>query len=261
MSAIAMGALIAGVVALGIRNNLTAGPQGRDGGQFVAEIAGPEADAVLRALRVPERREPRPAAGPPPPAPAEEPPPAPALRETPLPAPVAAVPADVAEIRRRKRESPVLVYRRSQGGAGEAAIANLGQGAFGLAGEGFPGAGGATSLEGRLRASSFEPVRAEILEGLDMRILEGTVIACILESAISSIVPGMTLCRTRVPVYSEDGAFELIPAGSRVIGEYQGGGRVGTRPHLRPVAAADHAGRRLGRAGVARRRAARSRRT
>ena len=216
LSALALASLLFAVAALGVRNSLTDEAAPLATGEVVAEITGPEADAVLRALRRP--------AEPDPPAP-----PAPLAPAVPIPAPILlppALPAPVVEedgaLWRRKRESPILVYGRFAG-AGRGVDAGPGIGAGPDPGAGLGVEPAAGSLADRLQAADFPPVRAEVLDGLDSRILEGTVIACILEGAISSALPGMTLCRTRNPVYSETGRFEVIPAGSRVIGEYRGG--------------------------------------
>ena len=229
MSAVAMGALFAGIAALGVRNSLTTGSAADSPGEIVSEIAGPEADAVLRALRQTPQNLP----SEPQPAQAErggepddfwllaaEPP----LVLPPVPQPAMAVDTLEQALWRRKRESPVLVYSRDRlRGERTDGPDTGGFDSPDVLGTGFGDGAQADSLAGRLQASTFAPVQATALDGLDSRILEGTVIACTLESAISSAVPGMTLCRTRIPVYSQNGAFELIPAGSRVIGEYRGG--------------------------------------
>ena len=228
MSAVAMGALFAGMAALGVRNSLTSGSAADSPGEIVSEIAGPEADAVLRALRQPPQNppsEPQPAEA----ERGEEPDVSwllaePSLVLPPVPQPAIAVDTLEQVLWRRKRESPVLVYSRDRfrgersGGPDTGGFDSLD-----ILGTGFEEGAQADSLAGRLQASTFAPVQATVLDCLDSRILEGTVIACTLESAISSAVPGMTLCRTRIPVYSQNGEFELIPAGSRVIGEYRGG--------------------------------------
>ena len=228
MSVVALGSLLVGVAVLGIRNSLNAGSAVEFPDDVVAEIAGPEADVVLRALR---QKAPRDATPEPEPVEeAEDSEPDPELLLPPLPVlPPVPQPATAAEdgqlaLWRRKRESPILVYTRSGSRAGAPGAGETdARGSLFATGAELDVGSGAESLAGRLRPSTREPVRAEVMADLDTRILEGTVIACILETAISSAVPGMTLCRTRIPVYSEDGQFEVIPAGSRVVGEYRGG--------------------------------------
>ena len=226
MSAVALASLLVGVAVLGIRNSLTAGSAVEFPDEVVAEIAGPEADVVLRALRqtvpreVPATQEAEEVEEDPEPDTEWLLPPPPVL--PPIPLPATAAEDEHLALWRRKRESPILIY--SRGGSRTVLTAEEATGA-GLFAAGLEPEGGprTESVAGRLRSPTREPVQAELLAGLDTRILEGTVIACILETAISSAVPGMTLCRTRIPVYSEDGQFELIPAGSRVVGEYRGG--------------------------------------
>jgi len=217
-------ALAAGSAALGLRGSLQTPSETERAPGAVTEIAGPEAEAVLRALRRPP--------APPPPAPAAEPPsppppePAAPPQELPLPAlPLPPLPSSLpepelhSELAQRKRESGLLVWRRSQTSSAESVDA------FDLAGAVLPDVGDSApnALASRLQGRSIESVEAKALDGLDTTVLEGTVISCVLETAISSALPGMTLCRTRTPVFSEDGSFELIPPGSRVIGEYRGG--------------------------------------
>ncbi len=228
MSAVALGSLLAGVAVLGIRNSLNAGSAVEFPDEVVAEITGPEADVVLRALRQTATRDAHPAPEPVAEEEGSEPrtewllPPPPAL--PPLPQPTTEAEDEQLVLWRRKRESPILIYRRGGSQENPSGEAETGvQGSLFVAGAEPDRGLRPESLVGRLRTSTQEPVRAEVLADLDTHILEGTVIACILETAISSAVPGMTLCRTRIPVYSEDGQFELIPAGSRVVGEYRGG--------------------------------------
>lgn len=56
---------------------------------------------------------------------------------------------------------------------------------------------------------------------IDAMIPEGTLIAGLLETAINSDLPGQIRAITSEDVYSFDGRRILIPAGSRLIGEYQ----------------------------------------
>lgn len=79
------------------------------------------------------------------------------------------------------------------------------------------------SLEGRLHASKPERITASYIEGRSHVIHQGTMIGCILETAISSELPGMVKCIVSEDVYSFDGSLKLIPKGSEVTGQYEGG--------------------------------------
>ncbi|KEQ04775.1 type IV secretion system protein VirB10 [Pseudorhizobium pelagicum] len=62
---------------------------------------------------------------------------------------------------------------------------------------------------------------ARRLERLDALVAEGTLIPGILETAINSDLPGQIRAIVSQDVYSFDGRRVLIPAGTRLIGEYQ----------------------------------------
>lgn len=183
----------------------------RHGDFAIGEIAGPDADAVLQALTL------SPPDPPPPPLdpdieellallpPEPLPPPEPDPRELAL-----------EEALERKGESEILVYSAVQDG-GLAAASQLD------AAPALESVGADTELGRRLAPTRVRSGRAERLEDLGARLLQGTLISCVLETAISSAVPGLVACRTRLPVYSGDGSYELIAPGTRILGEYQGG--------------------------------------
>lgn len=63
--------------------------------------------------------------------------------------------------------------------------------------------------------------KASKINRLDAVIPEGTMIPGILETAISSDLPGQIRAITSEDVYSFDGRRVLVPAGSRLLGEYK----------------------------------------
>ncbi|TXR49509.1 type IV secretion system protein VirB10 [Phyllobacterium endophyticum] len=63
--------------------------------------------------------------------------------------------------------------------------------------------------------------KARKIDRIDAMIPEGTLIPGILETAINSDLPGQIRAITSQDVYSFDGRRLLIPAGTRLIGEYQ----------------------------------------
>lgn len=179
----------------------------------IREIAGAQADVVLQAI---QGQQPAP-----PPSEAEAPPREVTLDEVELPfeTPVALEPEgpSAAELAaQRKASSSLLVY------SGNQADSPLEEAAAGLTEFGIAGIAD-TELGRRLVGTDAAGEVAITLTDLDTRILQGTLLSCVLETAISSAVPGMATCRIRVPAYSASGEYAIIPAGSRVIGEYQGG--------------------------------------
>jgi type IV secretion system protein VirB10 len=63
--------------------------------------------------------------------------------------------------------------------------------------------------------------KARQIDRIDAMISEGTLIPGILETAINSDLPGQIRAITPQDVFSFDGRRILIPAGTRLIGEYQ----------------------------------------
>lgn len=86
--------------------------------------------------------------------------------------------------------------------------------------------GGPTPADGlaaRLEATTVDGASAGLLTDPSYFITQGTFLDCVMETAISSDVPGMTACRLTRDIYSTDAKVLLLERGSRVIGEYQSG--------------------------------------
>ncbi|MBV52640.1 MAG: hypothetical protein CL816_01080 [Coxiellaceae bacterium] len=62
--------------------------------------------------------------------------------------------------------------------------------------------------------------KAQMMDHPEWTIVAGEMIPAILETAISSDLPGMVRAVTRYPVYAFKGHRVLIPAGSRLLGQY-----------------------------------------
>ncbi|MFX4581744.1 TrbI/VirB10 family protein, partial [Acinetobacter baumannii] len=58
---------------------------------------------------------------------------------------------------------------------------------------------------------------------IDALVAQGTFIRGVLETAVQSDLPGMVRATVTENVWSFDGRRVLIPAGSRLIGEYKSG--------------------------------------
>jgi type IV secretion system protein VirB10 len=64
---------------------------------------------------------------------------------------------------------------------------------------------------------------AQRMVGLDRLVPQGAIIGAIMETALNSDLPGFARAIVQRDVLSFDGSAVLIPAGSRVIGQYQSG--------------------------------------
>jgi len=65
--------------------------------------------------------------------------------------------------------------------------------------------------------------RARRMTGLDRLIPQGAVLGAVMETALNSDQPGFARALTQRDMYSFDGSAILIPAGSRLVGQYKSG--------------------------------------
>lgn len=115
---------------------------------------------------------------------------------------------------------PSLAERR--GGTGEATSPRdpyLAAMLSGLPASG-PAAPDAATLPAAASATAARP-----LQRPDMLLVRGTHLGCVLQTRIVTDVAGHTACVVTGAVYSFDGRRLLIPAGSRVLGHYEGAPR------------------------------------
>jgi type IV secretion system protein VirB10 len=175
-----------------------------------------------------------------PPAPPEQPPPAPpvapplALPPPPAPEPplAAAPPNDdearrLAELERQRQEEERRRWERLRApqviddNAAAAAAASNGDES------GRAGAGADDDPNRRFLASvssaGVEVARATKNNRIDALVAQGTFVRGVLETAVQSDLPGMVRAVVTENVWSFDGRRVLIPAGSRLIGEYKSG--------------------------------------
>jgi type IV secretion system protein VirB10 len=175
-----------------------------------------------------------------PPAPPEQPPPAPpvapplALPPPPAPEPplAAAPPNDdearrLAELERQRQEEERKRWERLRApqviddNAAAAAAAPNGD-------ESGRAAAGADDDPNRrflasVSSGGVEVARATKNNRIDALVAQGTFIRGVLETAVQSDLPGMVRAVVTENVWSFDGRRVLIPAGSRLIGEYKSG--------------------------------------
>lgn len=117
--------------------------------------------------------------------------------------------------------SPVVVF---DGSAAPAASASAG-GHAGHA-QGSNMLSSATSSSGEVAANSARSTR---IADPSTTVVQGTLIAAVLETAINSDVPGFARAVVSQDVRSFDGAKVLIPRSSRLIGEYKTAPSAGQR--------------------------------
>jgi type IV secretion system protein VirB10 len=77
------------------------------------------------------------------------------------------------------------------------------------------------TLANALGATRTAQVSASLLPDPNMTLTQGMFLDCILQTALSSEVPGMTSCVLARDVYSTNGKVLLLERGSRLVGQYQ----------------------------------------
>jgi type IV secretion system protein VirB10 len=83
------------------------------------------------------------------------------------------------------------------------------------------------SLAGQLQPTVLVGARATVLPHPNMTITEGTLIPCILNTAIDSSAPGFVTCTTQQDSFGTTGTVNLLPRGTKVFGEYRNDMRPG----------------------------------
>ena len=76
---------------------------------------------------------------------------------------------------------------------------------------------------GRVGARQTAVVEATRMANLDRLVPQGAIIGAVMETALDSDLPGFARALVTKDVLSFDGSAVMIPAGSRVIGEYNSG--------------------------------------
>jgi len=75
----------------------------------------------------------------------------------------------------------------------------------------------------RVGTERVEVSQAQRMSGLDHLVPQGAIIGAVMETALNSDLPGFARAIVQRDVLSFDGSAVLIPAGSRIIGQYQSG--------------------------------------
>lgn len=114
----------------------------------------------------------------------------------------------------------------------------------------------------RVGKEDVDVSQATRLTNLDSLVTQGTIIGAVMETALNSDLPGFARAIIQRDVLSFDGSTVLIPAGSRVVGQYKSGVAKGAsrifivwtrilRPDGASIAIGSPAIDDLGRGGVA----------
>lgn len=85
------------------------------------------------------------------------------------------------------------------------------------------GRGAPNALDTLRQSSAVGEARASMLPNRNYLVTAGTLIPCILQTAMNSAQPGYTSCLIPRDVYSENGRVVLMEKGTKVLGEYHGG--------------------------------------
>lgn len=120
----------------------------------------------------------------------------------------------------------------------------------------------AEQFSSRVGKEDVDLARATRLANLDSLVPQGAIIGAVMETALNSDLPGFARALIQRDVLSFDGSTVLIPAGSRVVGQYKSGVAKGAsrifivwtrilRPDGASIAIGSPAIDDLGRGGVA----------
>lgn len=122
------------------------------------------------------------------------------------------------------RRAPVLAFTQKRSGGGQAfgGYPQLAQGPRDAAPDD-------NQLARLTRGSQIGEVRAHRLPDRNYLITAGTVLPCVLQTALDSSTPGYATCLIPRNVYSDNGAVVLMEKGTRVLGEYRDGLRRGQK--------------------------------
>lgn len=182
------------------------------------------------------------------------------------PFPQAFVPPSALPVREPERaRPPILIVDFAQ--AGTSRPAPSGGAAPGAAGTpGIPADRGpqlsdSENFSARVSREDVAVAEAVQLPRLNRLVPQGSIIAAVMETALNSDLPGFARAIVQRDVLSFEGGDVLIPAGSRVIGQYESGVAQGAsrvfivwtrliRPDGVTIALASPAVDALGRAGV-----------
>ncbi len=85
-----------------------------------------------------------------------------------------------------------------------------------------PGAAGPNELAAKLQATPISSVTANVLRHQPYLLTQGTVVGCVLQTAMDSTLPGFVTCIIPQDVIGKTG-ITLLDRGTKVVGEFHGG--------------------------------------
>lgn len=187
-----------------------------------------------------------------------------AVASAPAAAPFAPVlaPPPLAPAREPDRaRPPILIVDFAQAGTSRPAPGTGAAVLPGVPADRGPQLSNSESFSARVSKDEVEMVQAVQLPRLNRLVPQGSMIAAVMETALNSDLPGFARAIVQRDVLSFEGGDVLIPAGSRVIGQYESGVAQGAsrvfivwtrliRPDGVTIALASPAVDELGRAGV-----------
>lgn len=141
----------------------------------------------------------------------------PTLPTAPLQLPGAATAQDPLVVARR---APLLTF----GGQGSGSAPTAAEARLSPSGDGED-----NDLAARLVPTRLEGVRANRLRNRPLLVTQGTVIPCVLETALDSTLPGFSTCVLPRDVLGSTGTVVLLEKGTKIVGEFRGGMRQGQR--------------------------------
>jgi type IV secretion system protein VirB10 len=78
-------------------------------------------------------------------------------------------------------------------------------------------------LADKLKATVLTGEKATVLQNPDMVITEGTLIPCVLQTAIDSQLPGLVDCVVPIDIRGSTGGVVLLDRGTKIVGQIQSG--------------------------------------
>jgi type IV secretion system protein VirB10 len=99
-------------------------------------------------------------------------------------------------------------------------------GAGGYGAPGGPPVGQSDSLAARLQPTQLTGVHATVLRNQPYLLTTGTLLPCVLQTAMDSTLPGLVTCVIPQDITGKTG-LTLLDRGTRVVGQFQGGLRQG----------------------------------
>ena len=150
--------------------------------------------------------------------------PAPALLPASMPAP--AINSTPAAQQQSPASAPIMAYSGSQNIATPATPATSSQPVPGASGTSNPSQSlgpDNSPLAARLKPTLLEGEQASVLKNPDMVITEGTMIPCVLQTAIDSQLPGLVTCVVPIDIRGTTGNIVLLDRGTRIVGQIESG--------------------------------------